>query len=219
VSETPPYNALLEAARADPANADFTALRLAYAQLYPYSPQEHMAYIKDLVGARAMIRQDIEQGNAQRALQTIEGFLERDYLDVDVHRLAASAYDALGDRKKATFHHLFAQRLFDSVFRSGDGHSRETAFIVINIREEYLVLRALGLRYTVQRLDTQTGHLYDVVSIEGRSAGETKLYFHVYLPHLGMPEHRPEPRKGQPEAGEGQTAGRKRRWWQFWKLT
>jgi hypothetical protein len=90
---------------------------------------------------------------------------------------------------------------------------------VINVREEYLVLRALGLRYTVQRLDTQTGHLYDVVSVEGRSAGETNLYFHVYLPHLGMPAHRTGPREPQPDADEGQATDRKRKWWQFWKLT
>jgi hypothetical protein len=217
MSETPTYEVLLEAARADPANADFFALRLAYARQHPYSPQEHVQYMKDLVQARATIRVDLEQGHLERARQAIEGFLERDYLDADVHRLAASAYDKLGDRPRATFHREFAHGLFDSVFRSGDGQSRETAFIVINVREEYLVLRALGLRYTVQRLDTQTGHLYDVFSIEGRPASEAYLYFHVYLPDLGMPQRQTAPPERKPEAAHAKRS--KRRWWQFWEQT
>jgi hypothetical protein len=215
MSETPPYEVLLQAAQTDPANADYTALRLAYAASHPYSPQENLAYMKDLVEGRAAIRHDMEQGNTARALQTIEDFLARDPLDADVHRLAASVCDRLGDRDKAFFHRQFAQGIFDSVFCSGDGQSPETAFVVINPREEYLVLRALGARYTMQRLDTQAGHLYDVFSLERGPAGETKLWFHVYLPHLGMPERRLAPLEHEPEPGEPKEPDRK--WWQFWK--
>jgi hypothetical protein len=215
MSETPPYEALLQSAQTDPANADFTALRLAYAQLYPYNPQEQVAYMRELVTARTTIRQDMDLGNAERAFQISADFLKRDPLDVDVHRLAASACDLLGDKDRAFFHRQFAQGLFDSVFCSGDGQSRETAFVVINAREEYLVLRALGMRFTVQRLDTQTGHLYDVFSLEGGAAAQEKLFFHVYLPDLGMPKHSSPARQGDAEAGKPQRS--KRKWWQFWE--
>jgi tetratricopeptide (TPR) repeat protein len=215
MSETPPYEELLHAAQADPTSADYTALRLAYARLSPYNPQENLAYMKELVEAKATIRQDMAQGRAQRALQTLADFLARDPLDADVHRLAASAYDRLRDKDKATFHRQFAQGLFDSVFCSGDGQSRETAFVVINPREEYLVLRALGTRFTVQRLDTQTGHMYDVFTLQGGAASEKKLYFHIYLPHLGMAERRAVPSQDEQEPSQRKDPNRK--WWQFWK--
>ncbi|MGI4869620.1 MAG: DUF4919 domain-containing protein [Janthinobacterium lividum] len=91
-------------------------------------------------------------------------------------------YHQLGDRAHAR---QYAQRYFPmlrTIMASGDGQSRETAYVVVAVPDEYQVLRELNLASGKQAL---VGHT-DVLTVtplddNGKPTGgkESQLYFDV----------------------------------------
>jgi hypothetical protein len=65
---------------------------------------------------------------------------------VDVHQVEQIAHRELREEERAGFHKAVVQGLLRSIMDSGDGKSTETAYIVISVHEEYVVLQVLGLR-------------------------------------------------------------------------
>ena len=94
-------------------------------------------------------------------------------VDIDIHAAQAVALDELG-RVTETQHQLrWRDGLIDSVLRSGDGRTPETAWIVISVSEEYSILRSFGMRLRKQAL---TNDRLDKMEVE--RDGETHtLYF------------------------------------------
>ena len=75
------------------------------------------------------------------------------------------------------------QDLVDAILASGDGRSYETAFHVINVHEEYTVLRILRLQPAGQSLREHNGSQFDVM--EATAPGSDKkieLFFNIDLP-------------------------------------
>lgn len=176
------YTGLLAAAKLDPQAADFGKLRAAYAKLFPYVPSKEMEKTERIVQARQAVKQALELGDLRRALKATNYLLGLDYLDVDSHMVAACTYNRLGDETKAAYHRRFGEGILDSILQSGDGQSQETAFNVTNVREEYAVLRALGIHPVAQRLSGHEGHLGDVFEIEAVPDGSTyQVFFQIGL--------------------------------------
>ncbi len=93
--------------------------------------------------------------------------------------IAASIYRKTGDKKRSTFHLRFAKGLLDSIFQSGDGQSRETAFRVVDVAEEYTVLRVLGLQSICQMLPGVEGH-FDIFEVLDPTSGQhAAIYFQI----------------------------------------
>jgi hypothetical protein len=68
----------------------------------------------------------------------------------------------------------------DSILSSGDGRSHETAFVVIDISEEYDVLRRLGLQPAGQRLSFHKSGICDVLTVITPQTGDSsELYFRL----------------------------------------
>jgi hypothetical protein len=176
------YTGLLSAAKLNPQAADFTKLRVAYAKLFPYVPSKEMEKTERIVLARQAVKQALELGDLRRALKATNHLLGLDYLDVDSHVVAACIYNRLGDETKAAYHRRFGEGILDSILQSGDGQSQDTAFTVTNVREEYAVLRALGIRPVAQRMSGQEGYLGDVFEIQAAPGADTYLvYFRIGL--------------------------------------
>jgi hypothetical protein len=95
-----------------------------------------------------------------------------------------------------------------SIFESGDGRGFDTAFVVIDTREEYAVVEALGLRPTQQALMEGRGSKFDVLTVSHPETGQTaQMFFNIDLVFgrgIGSELGGPPPKKP-------------RRWWQFWK--
>jgi hypothetical protein len=170
------------ATQADPGSIDFTALRLAHAKENPYNPQVHNAQAAQLRGALADVVGDLEQGHAERAREAIVELLEAHDLDIEVHLLAAHIYK-VANNERASHHQECARGLLDSIVRSGDGQSHQTAFVVINTREEYLTLNALGLQPAGQRLSWHEGQIVDILTVaEPKTGNSREMYFRIYRP-------------------------------------
>jgi hypothetical protein len=94
----------------------------------------------------------------------------------------------MGAVDQAEFHRTVFRGLVSSIRNSGDGKSPETAWVVINVHEEYVILRILGFTPGEQSLLHNNGHSYDVMKVKNAKDGTGQtFYFNVDIPfkHYG----------------------------------
>jgi hypothetical protein len=117
-------------------------------------------------------------------LDTANGFIAQDFVDIRSHFSAAAAYKALGHDAEFQKELLIAKGLMQSILDSGDGKSQKTAYVVINTSEEYAVLEFLGIRATGQSLilghtnQTSGGPAYDVLHAT-QNGQNMDIYFDI----------------------------------------
>lgn len=71
--------------------------------------------------------------------------------------------------------------ILKSILDSGDGKSREKAFQVINIVEEYAVADHFGYTIEAQDLIEHKGKSYDLITVVDKKGKKRKLWFDVSL--------------------------------------
>jgi len=168
------YAKLLAAAMADPEAADFAELRLAYAARPDFDPY-HLA-----LESRQAIEKALGEEPSPAAIEVLDQALAANYVDAEAHMAAALLHEQAGDRAKSDYHKKFARGLILSILESGDGRSPETAFVVIGIWEEYLLLNVLGLSPTRQGLFEHGGSHYDSISVtQGETSQAAELFFNI----------------------------------------
>ena len=70
--------------------------------------------------------------------------------------------------------------LVNSILKDADGNSPKTAYVVISIAEEYVLLNALELKRTAQTAETSDGHNFHVLTAIDKASNESvKVYFNV----------------------------------------
>ena len=87
--------------------------------------------------------------------------------------------------EQAEFHKYIYEQLVKSITDSGDGKSPETAFIVIEVHEEYVVLESDGDQdfAEIAVTDAKGGHSYDELVVDDSVTNKTqKIYFNVDIP-------------------------------------
>jgi hypothetical protein len=164
------YQAMLAAAKSDPAATDWQALRFAYAE----RPSFSLFAAND--GLKA-IHQALAAGDWQGLLDAANKMFDIDYVDGEAHLAAAAAYVRLGKSDDARREHAIAMGIFKSMMPNGDGKSREQAFVVISVAEEYELMRARQRRVVHQSLVQAAGHAYDVLEATGQDGDKVTFYF------------------------------------------
>jgi hypothetical protein len=123
------------------------------------------------------------------ALKNAEIVLDSAYVNMDAHFVAMVANRELGAKDKSEFHSTVFHGLIKSILDSGDGKSIEKAWVVINVQEEYVLLRVLGFHPSGQSLAHKDGHSYDVMKVkDAKDETEQTFYFNVDIPfkHYGF---------------------------------
>ena len=177
------YATLLAALKAGNTAIDFARLRLSYMD----SPEYKAA--QDTSAAEKGMIESLNKQDFPAALQQAETVLKSDYVNIDAHFVAFVAHRELGESEKAAFHQAVFRGLIDSIRNSGDGLSPAKAWVVINVHEEYVMLRALGYMPGEQSLLHQDGHSYDRMKVKSAKDGsEQTFYFNVDIPfaHYGF---------------------------------
>jgi hypothetical protein len=168
------YQAMLAAAKANPAATDWQALRFAYANRPSFS-----LFVAN-EGRKAM-HAALAASDWQGLLDAANKLIDIDYVDGEAHMAAGTAYGKLGghpDEEKRE--HAIATGLFRSMRPNGNGKSREGAFVVISVAEEYeLVVSVLKRRVTEQRLVSAAGHVYDELDTAGKEGDKVTYYFQI----------------------------------------
>jgi hypothetical protein len=171
------YYIELEKVKKQDPTADFKAMRLAYANTPEYNPYE------DGKELREKMNEAYGQKRYMDAIKHAEAILEKNYLNIDAHLICQLAYKMVGNYEKACFHDFVLKGLLTSIVTSGDGITPETAYVVINVREEYIILNLLDAEPKKQSLMELPGHRYDRFDVVDRKTGRVfELYFNVDLP-------------------------------------
>lgn len=171
------YAALRDRVKSGDQSVDFARLRISYID----SPEFKNA--KDTSEQSTRMSEAFKARDFKQVIQNANVVLENNYTDLDAHFYAFTACRELADVKLAEFHRAVFQGLVQSILKSGDGKSPETAYVVVIVHEEYVVLSVLGLQPQGQSLLHDKGHSYDVMKAKDRKSGEpVTLYFNADIP-------------------------------------
>lgn len=165
------YQQLLKAAEADPAKADWLALRFAYSETPEFNVMDDPS-----APERKTIYDAFESGDYNKMLEAAKRIIARDFVDLSAHRYAAAAYKHLNKMSEFEKERMIADGLIGSVM-TGDGLTPEAAYTVISVAEEYEFLSSQGLRVTQQALINADGHAFDLMSTTDENGKARDYYF------------------------------------------
>jgi Domain of unknown function (DUF4919) len=173
------FEKLLSAAQKDPRNADWNALRHAFAETSHYQP--YNATWRQEIGK---VARNLHDGKLKEAEAALTRLLEREgFMRIDAHAIAVALYDKTGDSQKARQHKAFLEGLSAAVFAPGHGTSFEKPIDVLFIEEEYALVAAMGCKMKQQALSERDGHRFDVLTTEAKPGmPERQLYFKIDMP-------------------------------------
>ena len=172
------YAALLERVKSGDQTVDFRQLRLAYANSPGYDKGP------DTDTQRKAMLASLNAKDFANAIKNADVVLAAKYVDLDAHFVAYIAHRELKDTEKAEFHQFVLRGLLKSITTSGDGKTPETAFQVIEVHEEYVLLQFMGVGLPEsQALLHKNGHSYDEIKFKDpASKQEATMYFNVDIP-------------------------------------
>jgi tetratricopeptide (TPR) repeat protein len=121
-----------------------------------------------------------DKGSYEEALKIARETESRNIADLDAHFAAWNSLRQLGRQLEAEKEESILRALVQSILNSGDGQSSKTAWFVVGIREELLVMqKAMPVQFKEQRSVKQDGHYYDVVLVADLSGKDMELWFNT----------------------------------------
>lgn len=90
--------------------------------------------------------------------------------------IAAVSYEMAGNPKMSSVYFDFFGKQVEAIMSSGDGLTKQSAFVVIHIPDEYEILEVLGFRSGGRQELVDT---WDVIYLEENAYGIETLYFDV----------------------------------------
>jgi hypothetical protein len=166
------YNAMVAAAKANPAATDWQALRFAYADRPSFSLFAVDDGLKDIHEAR-------EVEDWPGILAAAGKVLDINYADGEAHLQLAVASAVLANFDDAKRERAIAMAIFRSMKLNGAGKSPEQAFVVISAAEEYELMRAGQFSVVNQSLVQEAGHAYDVLEVTRPRGRNITFYFQI----------------------------------------
>lgn len=171
------YEALLERVKAGDATVSFKDLRMAYTESPEYAP-----YGGDTETRKSMLSA-LTGKDYDKALEYAGKILKQKYVDITAHLVSNIAYNELKNAERAKYHHGVVEGLVQSILRSGDGKTLETAFVVIATDEEYALFNILRLKAVSQSLVHDKDHSYDRMdAVDLKTNQKTTFYFNIDIP-------------------------------------
>ncbi|MDQ7824928.1 MAG: ankyrin repeat domain-containing protein [Candidatus Eremiobacteraeota bacterium] len=176
--DTTDYDSLLKellgkVRKSDP-TVDFTLLRKAYSRSSLYSPYD-MQRLEDTKMVDALGN----QGQWNKLLELTRHIFSYNPVEINSHFWSAFAHNKTGNAQMQQFHAYVYKGLLNSLQASGDGRSKETAYQVISIKEEYAVLENIeGLSLVGRQKIEDAASSYDVFEVQTQAGRET-VYFNI----------------------------------------
>ena len=172
--DTSLYHQLVQRAKSGDQAVNFVQLRDAFGEWLCNDKVNTHAPNRD-----AMV-QAFESKNYAKAAELIEIVLDYEFVNRELHLAAEDAYRQVGNQAKADFHKTIAHKLLHAVLTSGDGKTPETAYRVLDVSEEYFVMRTLGYTAGSQVLASKSNRAYDILNGHEVDTGKTvSVYFDI----------------------------------------
>ena len=177
------YEKLVERVKSGDKTVDFREIRLAYAN----SPSFNRG--PDTDPQKKAMWAALNSKDFATAIKNADAVLNSDFVDMGAHFAEYVAHRELNEADLADFHKFVFDGLLKSITDSGDGKTPETAMQVIEVHEEYVLLRHLGVGLPgSQSLLHKDGHSYDEIKyLDPDSKQEVTIYFNVDIPFKHYP--------------------------------
>jgi len=147
------------------------------------------------IGERLRIDQAMKRwksGDVVSTLKELIGVLDFYPTSIEAHRRLADMFEIVMGQAKdpearaaasnsEKYYRAIADGLVQSILDSGDGKTPESAYQVINISEEYMVLLYLGLKRTGQALVQKDGKTFDRLEVQDAQGAISEIHFDVSL--------------------------------------
>ncbi len=181
------YEKMLEKGRKDPGSIKFEELREAFIKsdkYVPYADQDAVQELDSLVG-----EEDWEQAEG-----TLEKALKINPMSIEANHAATIIYESLGNDKKKEFHSAWTEGLLGALLGTGDGRNEKSAFVVIDIREEYLITGLLQNQMNFTKSDRssvtkENGQIFDVWTLaDEKEENKINVYFDATIPSKRLME-------------------------------
>jgi len=168
------YTQLVERAKKGDQTVDFVQLREAFVAWTSDAKNQGGAPNREAMVAA------FKENNYAKAVELAEVVLDYEFVNRGLHLAAEDAYRKLGDEKKANFHRDIAAKLLKALLNTGDGKSAETAYRVMSVREEYIIMHELGTEVSSQGLWSVNNKAFDVLSgTDPKTGKEIRVYFDI----------------------------------------
>ncbi|MCL5992341.1 MAG: DUF4919 domain-containing protein [Bacteroidetes bacterium] len=176
-SKLPKYENLLQKVKRGIKDIDFFDLRMSYTQSKDFKFSN-----AGLDSIRNRMIKALNTKEYQKAIKSADSVLQKEYVDMYSHYVCYYAYSALGDSAKASYHEYLMDRLLNSVIESGDGKSKESAFLIISSNEEYFLIYIYNLQASEKSFTNFDGDPIDVFkAIDPETKESFELYFNTSL--------------------------------------
>jgi hypothetical protein len=183
------YLALVKKVKNTEEGIDFTKMRMLYTKTRWYKP---FGPLQNKARAAAQLAAN---GRFLDATTLVDEVLQTDYLNPVAHFAAAISYRQMRMGALATYHAAVLNAVIRSVRKSGDGKTQKTAFVVINVAEASMVLRAMNLTVVDSSRLKVGKKVYS--KIEATDPDDKKVT--VYLDTTIAAPYRPKDRKPAPK--------------------
>ena len=171
----PTYDQIVGQIKAGDLAVDYDRLRQAFAQgpgYDPYDGQERRL--------ASEMREARRAGRCPEAIAKADEILAANFTSIDAHLHRKSCLEEAGDQAGADRALTIARGLVESILRSGNGRTPETAMTVISIAEEYNVLSFLNLRRLRQSAIRVGDSTYDRLEVQAPGSPETSfIWFNI----------------------------------------
>jgi hypothetical protein len=184
------YAALVTAAKEGDPGTDYTAMRQAYAMIADYDPfgDKTNALMHD--GQTAYVGKD-----CKTALEKFKAAIALNFTLSDAHALSADCLEQAGDKTGEQREEGIAQGLFNSLISSGDGNSPATAFRIVTMHEESVILAVAGVNGTKKTMMTTDQGPVEKIDITDQQTGEKgAVYFNTGVVVLASAMQKAKPR-------------------------
>ena len=175
------YAALVTAAKEGDPGTDYTAMRQAYAMIPEYDPygEKTGALMRD--GQAASVAK-----NCKTALEKFKAAIALDFTISEAHALTADCLEQAGDKDGEKREEAIAQGLFNSIILSGDGEKPDTAFRIVSMHEEGMILAVAGVNGTGHESLATDGGPVDKINIVDAGTGKKgAVFFNVTAIMIG----------------------------------
>jgi hypothetical protein len=129
----------------------------------------------------AELRQELSAHNFAAVIATAEEILAINYTSTWAHTMKAYAHEQLKQENQGKYHRQVVLGVTDSILATGDGKTTKTAWKVLNIEEEYNLLRTVFEIFQVehQSLLHENHRHYDILTAKTEKGDVVSFYFDI----------------------------------------
>ena len=169
------YSKLVKQLEAGQTNINYTEFRESFLQSEQFTALNKQK--PDLATLRKEMHGLMKKSNYAEIIDVAKKMLSIDYTDMEAHKILQQTYKLLGDTANKNKYHDIEFGLLNSIVKSGDGKTCQTAWPVIQVTEEYFILNMIGAKVLKQSVDN-TGGLCDKMEVQ-TDRGKQVYYFEI----------------------------------------